>query len=118
MLMDLSIMGSLSDTQKCATSFFGCLTVILLQIDALICVFSLRTRFIMWLLITIMCMSILCAVGAYEISIRMMFAPLFDENLNNITLYYIQYWVDTFSVLCHVLVLLCALALPFLWILL
>lgn len=71
----------------CTISFSASQTIILLMISG----FPLGNRFVMWLLILIMCVSVFCLAGAYVISIRMIFDSL-DGTVNQIILYYGYFW--------------------------
>ncbi|QHN76823.1 uncharacterized protein DS421_19g647290 [Arachis hypogaea] len=84
----------------CTVSFTASQTVILFLLTG----FQLRNRLVMWLLILVMCLSVICLAGAYVISIWMVMKPL-DKLINKITLYYALFWVGLVALLCLALLL-------------
>ncbi|XP_061360248.1 uncharacterized protein LOC133304256 [Gastrolobium bilobum] len=82
----------------CTISFSASQTVILL----LLCGIPLRNRLLMWLLIIVMCISVICLAGAYVVSIWMVMHPL-DGTLNRLALYYAAFWVVLVVLLCLIL---------------
>ncbi|MED6216784.1 hypothetical protein PIB30_011110 [Stylosanthes scabra] len=79
----------------CTVSFSASQTVILFLLTG----FQLRNRLVMWLLVLVMCLSVICLSGAYVISIWMVMKPL-NKVISKITLYYALFWGGLVALLC------------------
>ncbi|TKY64307.1 ankyrin repeat protein [Spatholobus suberectus] len=84
----------------CTISFSASLTTILL----LICGIPLRNKCFTWLLIIVMCISVICTAGAYVICILMVLNPHDDDTtINGITQIYALFWGGLTVLVCLVL---------------